>query len=83
MTPKEKAQELVEKFKDAAKQFNFHEATGWYLDEEVTKENAVACAEICVDEILLAFGDCGCNPILPGTFGIKEWNEVKKEINSL
>jgi hypothetical protein len=72
MTPKEKAEELVNKFTPHTKVF--HEHLGWvnYLDS--TKQ----CALIAVDEIIMyvlpRYQDFG--------FGVY-WEEVKNEINKL
>lgn len=51
MEPKEKAKELVEKFK--ANTRIFEEMTGWVDDVESAKQ----CALICVDEIMRYWDD--------------------------
>ena len=68
MTPKEKAQELVDKLKN-----------GLFKDRGVSiySEDAIYCALIAVDEILNAI-----NPF--GQFlGKDYWQEVKQEIEQL
>ena len=74
MTPKEKAQELVGKFKYNTRAFN--ETNGW----EDTIFNAKQCALIAVDEILEM--DL---PILEEDADkfYDYWQEVKQEIEQL
>jgi hypothetical protein len=75
MTAKEKAKELIHKFKNNTRAFN--ETNGW----EDTLHDAKQCALIAVDEILDLIEDDGF------TFAeyhdkktIKFWLEVKNEI---
>ena len=80
MTPKEKATELVEKYKQYVTTFDC------YYDPDGVLKDAIQCALIAVDEIIKA------NPIIPLTMmleseaidmAIEFWNEVKSEINKL
>ena len=75
MTPKEKANELVEKFYLELRQHSFN------YDEETSKQ----CALICVDEIqktdaLLNESDAQCIEGYEDTIRIEFWEEVKQEI---
>ena len=72
MTPKEKAENLVDKFKNAPSNI---EKTEWYISEKYAKQ----CALICVDEILNApeIGDGGLDMYEP------YWKEVKQEIEKI
>ena len=71
MTPKEKANELMNKF------FNYC-SYEWYEGEEGHKENMKQCALITVDEIL---------NVIVGTYDFdvlnEFWKEVKQEIEKL
>lgn len=70
MTPKEKADELIEKYK--VFMYPFH--------EEVAKNQAIKCALIAVDEILSEASDqhftIGRNQLTNKDF----WQEVKQEL---
>ena len=68
MTPKEKAKELVDRFKKLDTTFD---------GVDVLCHEAKQCALICVDEILKTHPNSNFMPI------INEWNEVKKEIQKL
>lgn len=74
MTPKEKAEELMNKF------YNYC-SYEWYEGEQGHKENMKQCALIAVDEILKS--------LPPFEYGlefvakIEFWNNVKKEIQKL
>ena len=68
MTPKEKAEELVLKFKQLPKEGTL----AWYLSFELSKQ----CALITVDEILLNFG-------IEDGWTYEYWQEVKTEIELL
>ncbi len=69
MTPKEKAEELFQKFYDEILGIEGWDAEG----------SAIKCAIICVDEILAA----GNIPIVGEYFNDLYWVEVKEEINKL
>jgi hypothetical protein len=43
-------------------------------------EAAIRCAIICVDEIINAFDDCSCSPILEGTLSVRDWQKVKERL---
>jgi hypothetical protein len=75
MTPKEKADDLIDKFLPHTKVY--HEATGWedYFD------SAKECALIAVDEILEELPEGSID------YGISSrrryWEEVKEELEKL
>lgn len=77
MTPKEKAEELVNKFTPHTKVF--HEHLGWvnYLDS--TKQ----CALIAVNEMLEELDHLAFDDFDYGTSKMMYWIEVKNEINNL
>jgi hypothetical protein len=87
MTPKQKAQELVDKYLNAS--FNCKDCDMPYCDMKCTNlsiREAKQCALIAVDEMIL-FGD---RIIETGLFGFPSdisfthmWKEVKKEIEAL
>ena len=70
MTPKEKANELVDKYATYA--------VMWTGGIEVGKQNCKQCALIAVDEIIKYLNDI----LVPNPFG-QYWQEVKKEIENL
>lgn len=73
MTPKEKAEELVERF---GRVIPFQDT--YYSEEELYKmhkKDAKQCALICVEQMI---EECEGYPK-----GIKYWQEVKQEINKL
>ena len=70
MTPKEKAEELVDKF--------YPRATSYSLDRKNQKDNAKQCTLIAVDEIIQEMNSV----MLPNPFK-QYWNEVKNEIEKL
>jgi hypothetical protein len=73
LTPKEKAEELVDKF--------YPRATSFSLDRKNQYENAKQCAIISVDEILnLDYGSSEYYGILSSE---EYWEQVKTEINKL
>ena len=83
MTPKEKAEELFNKFPEHTK--IFHEERGWEDYPEASKQ----CAIICVDEIIK---NNPTNPLKSSYHliysdmvdeAIEFWQEVKKEIEAL
>jgi len=67
MTPKEKAEELILKFKQLPKEGTL----AWYLSFELSKQ----CALIAVDEIL--------SVVWYVPVDIEYWQEVKQEIEAL
>jgi len=75
MTPKEKADELVEKFIAPTKVY--HEHLGWvdYLD------SAKECALIAVDEIIQEVVESANNEIK--STRVIYWQKVKQQINKL
>jgi hypothetical protein len=80
MTPKEKAEELVNKFKPHS-HFWVHDL-GRQKDYEIEQlENAKQCALIAVDEILKS-KPCKFDGYYY-ELNLKYWNEVKKEIELL
>jgi len=72
MTPKEKAEELVDKYVSFAK--------GKILFQ-LTMESAKQCALIAVDEILKAVNDP--DDTFLSKDGVDYWENVKKEIEKL
>ena len=70
MTPKEKANELIEKFKDA--DYN-----------DIGNLGAKVCALICVDEMKSFSFDIEFHKKEHAVKIAKYWIEVKKEINKL
>jgi hypothetical protein len=69
MTPKEKAEELVNRFAKLPEEGSLM----WYLSFEIAKK----CALIAVDEILDTIKWC------IGDSQVEYWQEVKKEIEAL
>ena len=67
MTPKEKAQELVDKFLQ-------------YTPVEFEYEYAIQCALIVANEIMLAIPDSSDDDS-PYNHELKYWQEVNQEIN--
>jgi hypothetical protein len=83
MTPKEKAKELVERFREYSHTEFISYRGGYQLDTQI--QNAKQCALIAVDEILISLRDkdlycAGENNI--NDF-IKHWQVVKTEIEAL
>ena len=82
MTPKQKADELISKFKNAS--FNCTDCDMPYCDVPCTKLNtseAKKCALIVVDEILENFGNLtDGKDHYSNYFTIKYYEEVKEEI---
>jgi len=72
MTPKQKAQELVNKFRDFANGSDY-ETDGF--SPNIEKENGKECALIAVDEILKD------QPF--DVIKLEYWNKVKEEIKKL
>jgi hypothetical protein len=70
MKPKEKCDELVDKFKD----FVDYEGDDCFTEQEKMTINAKQCALICVNEIL-----DNCENI----FDAEYWKEVETEIEKL
>jgi len=75
MTPKEKAKELVDRFKADTAIYTW-DGNGCKVDIETSFQNAKNCALICVDEILDAV-----TTIADKKFDF--YTEVKQEINKL
>lgn len=74
MTPKEKAEELVGKFRDKIISF---------LSDNMKDSNAKQCALIAVDEIIQLLDH---TPLIDDDYAehiINYWNEVKQEIEKL
>jgi hypothetical protein len=72
MTPKEKAQELVDKFRNEITSF---------LGDNMKKINAKKCALIAVDELIkIHYLLTNTNDTSPS---INYWKEVKQEIQNL
>jgi hypothetical protein len=69
MTPKEKAEELVEKYAELASRFG--QATEWEYDKQ--------CAIICVDELIEALE----HNLWQNKDWINHYKEVKQEIEEL
>ena len=70
MTPKEKAQELFDKYATYV--------VRWTGGIEVENQNCKQCALIAVDEIIKSLDDV----LHPNPFG-QYWNKVKQEIENL
>ena len=70
MTPKEKAKELVERFREYSHTEFISYRGGYQLDTQI--QNAKQCALIAVDEIL----NIGC-------IEVPYWLQVKAEIEAL
>ena len=77
MTPKEKAQELMESFIGLASDEETTE-DGLMYSEAMRMFNAKQCALIAVDEINKYLDDI----LLPNPFG-QYWQQVKQEIKNL
>lgn len=73
--PKDKAKELIEKFKPNA-YADWSDVRGW--DESSRDLNAAICAAACVDEIV---NNLTTQSIIAGP--LTYWQEVKKEIEIL
>jgi hypothetical protein len=72
MNPKQKAEELKDKFRDHAFDRSEYDDN---LDREVEKHHAIECALICVEEII--------NLCAEGLSETKFWKEVKKELEGM
>ena len=79
MTPKDKAEELVDRFKADTVIYTW-DGNGYKVDIETSFQNAKNCALICVDEILETINNV--NPTTEETFE-SYWIEVKQEIEKL
>lgn len=72
MTPKEKAEELVDKFRNEILSF---------LGDRIKDQNAKRCALIAVDELIkIHYLLTNTNDTSPS---INYWKEVKQELNNL
>lgn len=76
MTPKEKAEILVEKFMP----YSDYMECDIFTQRENQFKNAKECALICVDEIIKNEDECD---IVWVSENYNEWQEVKKEIECL
>lgn len=76
MTPKEKAEELIEKFRDYS-HTDFSPVKGGY-QEKSQIENAQKCALICIDQILESYLHANVE-YEDGQYE-NFWKEVKEEI---
>ena len=77
MTPKEKAEELIESFMQIdTKEFEYIETgiDSFQVKKDVTPEMAKQCALIAVEEIMSSMGT---------DRGFQYWQEVKQEIQKL
>jgi hypothetical protein len=72
MTPKEKAKELVDKFKHQVR---------WKMGQEDVLKRAKQCALIAVDEIIAQIEPSVSMDVISAR--IKYWQEVKQEIEKL
>lgn len=88
-TPKEKAEELVEKYSPMMYCYMGSGMLSNDYDVKVVKENAIECAKIAVDEIIeqlhiqydeMDFGQSAREYINGKEF---YWQEVKNELNKL
>jgi len=77
MTPKEIAEELVNKFIKPTIKWNPINGVGYYNDINAAKE----CAIIAVDEVILNIEPSVSMDVISAR--IKYWEEVKKEIEAL
>ena len=81
MTPKEKAIELVDKFREYSHtDFNYTRG-GYQVDTQI--KNAKQCALIAVDEIIEATKTEIDRPDYNGVVLDKYWQEVKTELEKL
>lgn len=92
MTPKEKAEELVNKYKPFVYCYLGSGMLSNWEDETVILSNAKQCALIAVDEMLKetntvipeeVYTDNGLEVIIVLNPRIKYWQEVKNEIEKL
>lgn len=78
MTAKEKAKELVERFKNHS-YMDWNENIGFDYKEQT--ENAKQCALICVDEIKEIV--IHLHPMMKQELNFNYWEDVKQEIELL
>ena len=76
MTAKDKAKELVDRFKGVTRPFSKRRT----LKVDIHPEHAKQCALICVDEILESLRNVGHSF---SNDEIKYWQEVKQEIEKI
>jgi len=69
MTPKEKAEELIDKFRNNIISF---------LSDNMKDHNAQKCALVAVDELIKQQNNYNNGSFYPSTY----WNEVKEEIEN-
>jgi hypothetical protein len=77
MTPKEQAEELVNKFIKSTIKWNPINGVGYYNDINAAKE----CATIAADEVMANIEPSVSLDVISAR--IKYWEEVKKEIEAL
>ena len=84
MTPKEKAIELVNKFRDFADGIDSETDR---FSPNIEKKNAKQCALIAVDESINILDEIckssGYDPFESPLYNLKYWKEVKQEIELL
>jgi hypothetical protein len=74
MTPKEKAEELVNKYRNSIMSF---------LSDNMKDQNAKQCALIAVNEMLEELDHLAFDDFDYGTSKMMYWQEVKEEIKKL
>ena len=74
MTPKDKAEQLVDEFRNSIMSF---------LSDSMKDKNAKQCALKCVDEIIKANPYGEATKYIPAYSTIKYWQEVREEILKL
>jgi hypothetical protein len=79
MTPKEKARQLVERFREYSHTEFISYRGGYQLDTQI--QNAKQCALIAVDEIIANIEPSASMDVIAAR--IEYWQEVKTEIQSL
>ena len=77
MTPKEKAKELIKKYRDIS--ISFVDSIEGTCDMYINNEDAKECALIAVDEIL----DATIYYFDDSDYFVEYWRQVKFEINEL
>ena len=83
MTPKEKANELIEKFYKINLDFIYvHDNDSYVGNENMTYYSAVKCAIIAVDEIIYQI-DCIDTYLGNLSEQIGFWQEVKEELEKM
>jgi len=81
MTPKEKAEELVDKMMlYSYEKIENEKNTKYIVDNKIKKEYAIQCALIAVDEIIKEKNGCSKYECYGQDIN---WNKVKQEIENL